>query len=184
MPCLRAYAPSGIRTHDPLITSREHEPLHHSAPTYKINYHVLQVKPSFILFLCFCCRVYHQHGIMKKYNIRLKLIREAPALVSGKLDFDHTLWKPKRHSLRCHDFMVHASLLRMCTNVVYFRVMQRLCRREWTWLWNWRCVNQHPWDPWQRTMWSRRVMSDFNSVFERDTFQKSIAPILRVKAIV
>ena len=32
MPCLRAYAPSGIRTHDPLITSREHEPLHHSAP--------------------------------------------------------------------------------------------------------------------------------------------------------
>ena len=35
MPCLRAYAPSGIRTHDPLITSREHEPLHHSAPTNK-----------------------------------------------------------------------------------------------------------------------------------------------------
>ena len=33
MPCLRAYAPSGIRTHDPLITSREHEPLHHSSPT-------------------------------------------------------------------------------------------------------------------------------------------------------
>ena len=33
MPCLRAYAPSGIRTHDPLIMSREHEPLHHSAPT-------------------------------------------------------------------------------------------------------------------------------------------------------
>ena len=32
MPCLRAYAPSGIQTHDPLITSREHEPLHHSAP--------------------------------------------------------------------------------------------------------------------------------------------------------
>ena len=33
MPCLRAYAPSGIRTQDPLITSREHEPLHHSAHT-------------------------------------------------------------------------------------------------------------------------------------------------------
>ena len=33
MPCLRAYAPSRIRTHHPLITSREHEPLHHSAPT-------------------------------------------------------------------------------------------------------------------------------------------------------
>ena len=29
MSCLRAYAPSGIRTHDPVITSREHEPLHH-----------------------------------------------------------------------------------------------------------------------------------------------------------
>ena len=35
MPCLRAYAPSGIRTHDPLITSREHEPLHHSAPIFQ-----------------------------------------------------------------------------------------------------------------------------------------------------
>ena len=32
MPCLRVYATSGIRVHDPLITSREHEPLHHSAP--------------------------------------------------------------------------------------------------------------------------------------------------------
>ena len=30
--------------------------------------------------------------------------------------------------------------LRMCTNVVYFSVMRRLCRREWNWLWNWRCV--------------------------------------------
>ena len=39
----------------------------------------------------------------------------------------------------------------MHTNVVYFRVMRRLCRREWSWLWNWRCVNQHSWDPWQRT---------------------------------
>ena len=39
MPCLRAYAPSGIRTHDPLITSREHEPLHYSAPTMmKLNF--------------------------------------------------------------------------------------------------------------------------------------------------
>ena len=34
MPCLRAYAPGRIRTHKPLITSREHEPLHHSAPTF------------------------------------------------------------------------------------------------------------------------------------------------------
>ena len=31
--------------------------------------------------------------------------------------------------------MVHALLLRMHTNVVYFRVMRRLCRREWNWLW-------------------------------------------------
>ena len=60
----------------------------------------------------------------------------------------NTLLKPKRHSLRCHDFMVHALLLRMCTNVVYFRVMRRLCRREWNWLWNWLCVNLHQW---QRT---------------------------------
>ena len=37
MPCLHvhvgAYAPSGIRTHDPLITSQEHEPIHHTAST-------------------------------------------------------------------------------------------------------------------------------------------------------
>ena len=30
MPCLRAYAPSGIRTPDLLIASQEYEPLHHS----------------------------------------------------------------------------------------------------------------------------------------------------------
>ena len=60
----------------------------------------------------------------------------------------NTLLKPKRHSLRCHGFMVHALLLRMHTNVVYFRVMRRLCRLEWNWLWNWLCVNLHPW---QRT---------------------------------
>ena len=64
---------------------------------------------------------------------------------------DYTLLKPKRHSLRCHDFMVHALLLRMHTNVVYFRAMRRPCRREWNWLWNWQCVNQQSWDPWQRT---------------------------------
>ena len=64
------------------------------------------------------------------------------------LPFLDTLLKPNRHSLRCHGFMVHALLLRMHTNVVYFRVMRRLCRREWNWLWNWRCVNRHPW---QRT---------------------------------
>ena len=70
----------------------------------------------------------------------------------------NTLLKPKRHSLRCHGFMVHALLLRMRTNIVYFRVMRRLYCREWNWL----CVNQHPW---QRTrdhgVWR---MNDFNSV--------------------
>ena len=37
-PCLGAYALSGIRTHDPLITIREHKSLHHSAPIYEIIY--------------------------------------------------------------------------------------------------------------------------------------------------
>ena len=77
---------------------------------------------------------------------------------------ENTLLKPKRHLLRCHGFVVHALLLRMHANVVYFRVMRKLCRREWNWLWNWRCVNQHSWDPWQWTTWSRRVTCNFNSV--------------------
>ena len=34
MPCLGAYTPSGIRTCNPLITSQEREPLHHSAPIH------------------------------------------------------------------------------------------------------------------------------------------------------
>ena len=50
--------------------------------------------------------------------------------------------------------------LRMHTNVVDFRVMRGLCRREW----NWQSVNQHSWDPRQRTTWSGLVTSDFNSV--------------------
>ena len=33
MPCLGAQALSGTRTRDPLITSREHEPIHYSAST-------------------------------------------------------------------------------------------------------------------------------------------------------
>ena len=52
------------------------------------------------------------------------------AHLSRRLKVSYTLLKPQRHSLRCHDFMVHALLQRMCTNVVYFRVMRRLCRRE------------------------------------------------------
>ena len=43
LPCLRAYTPSGIRTPDLLIASREYEPLHHSvvrsAQIYSINLH-------------------------------------------------------------------------------------------------------------------------------------------------
>ena len=82
----------------------------------------------------------------------------------SQLILSYTLLKPKCHSLCCHSFVVHTLLLRMHTNVVDFRVMRRLCRREWNWQWNWQSVNQHSWDPWQRTTWSRRVTSDFNSV--------------------
>ena len=60
--------------------------------------------------------------------------------------------------------MVYALPLRMCTNDVDFRVMRR--RRKWNWQWNWQSVNQHSCrDPRQRTTWSRRETSDFNSVF-------------------
>ena len=52
----------------------------------------------------------------------------------------------------------HAEPMRMRTNVVYFRVMRRLYRREWNWL----CLNQ-------QTMTtdkgSRRVTAYSNSVF-------------------
>ena len=65
----------------------------------------------------------------------------------------YTLLKSKRHWLRCHDFLVHAYLLRMCTNVVDFRVMRRLCCREWKWQRNWQSVNQRSWDPWQWITW-------------------------------
>ena len=54
--------------------------------------------------------------------------------------FHYTLLKPKRHELRCHGFVVHVLLLRMHTNVVDFRVMRRLCHREW----NWQSVNHIP----------------------------------------
>ena len=40
-PCLRAYAPSGIRTRELQIASREHEPLHHSAPTVMFPWFIL-----------------------------------------------------------------------------------------------------------------------------------------------
>ena len=55
-----------------------------------------------------------------------------------------TLLKPKRHSLRCHGFVVHTLLLRMHTNVVDFRVMRRLCHRQWNGQWYWQSVNHIP----------------------------------------
>ena len=55
MLCLRAYAPSGIRTHDPLITSREHEPLHYSAPISDFDKFVnLCVLYMYVLHVCAC----------------------------------------------------------------------------------------------------------------------------------
>ena len=55
MPCLRAYAPSGIRTHGSLITSREHEPLHHSAPTmYVCLFVCLFVSLGRCVCVCVC----------------------------------------------------------------------------------------------------------------------------------
>ena len=56
----------------------------------------------------------------------------------------NTLLKPKRHSLRCHGFVVHALLLRMNYNVVDFRIMRRLCHREWNDQRNWQSVNHIP----------------------------------------
>ena len=56
----------------------------------------------------------------------------------------NTLLKPKRHSLRCHGFVVHALLLRINNNVVDFRVMRRLCHRKWNWQGNWQSVNHIP----------------------------------------
>ena len=41
-------------------------------------------------------------------------------------------------------FVIHALLLRMNSNVVDFRVMRRLCHREWNWQWNWQSVNHIP----------------------------------------
>ena len=59
----------------------------------------------------------------------------------------NTLLKPKRHKLRCHDFLVHAYLLRTCTNVVDFRVMRTLMpsRMKFT------KREPHSWDPRQQT---------------------------------
>ena len=68
---------------------------------------------------------------------------QQPSLIGDQHLSLNTLLKPKRHSLRCHGFMVHALLLRMHTNVVYFRVMRRLYRREWNWLYAWTCIHDN-----------------------------------------
>ena len=67
------------------------------------------------------CR--NNHGIQFIENVKIHRAND------DKQPY-YTLLKPKRHSLRCHDFVVQALLLRMHTNVVDFRVMRRLCHRE------------------------------------------------------
>ena len=66
----------------------------------------------------------------------------------------------------------------MNNNVVDFRVMRRLCHRQW----NWQSVNgePHSWDPRQRTTWSRLVTPDFNSVYAVKV-QRSLAPLSRFR---
>ena len=64
MPCLGAYAPSGIRNHDPLITSREYVPLNHSAPTVLHVDLSLSEMTEFINYIydsnyCLCMAEYH-----------------------------------------------------------------------------------------------------------------------------
>ena len=69
-------------------------------------------------------------------------------------------WRPFVTSAPLSWMQVHAEPLRMRTDVVYFRVMRRLYRREWNWL----CVNQ-------QTMTtdkgSRRMTSYSNSVWRQ-----------------
>ena len=57
-------------------------------------------------------------------------------------------------------------LMRMHTNIVYFRVMRRLYRRKWNWL----CVNLHPWQRirdhgvWRLTLTGYWHMADIHRV--------------------
>ena len=46
MPCLGAHALSGTRTRDPLITSREHEPIHYSVMFWRTIPYVLVHWPA------------------------------------------------------------------------------------------------------------------------------------------
>ena len=78
----------------------------------------------------------------------LKMFRwkpEARVLLLYKVN---ALLKPKRHSAPLSCIAGSRGLMRMRTNIVYFRVMRRLYCRKWNLLWNWLCVNLHPW---QRT---------------------------------
>ena len=92
MPCLRAYAPRGIRTRDPLITSREQEPLHHSAPTtYKVQA-TTKKRPHFQVGLG-CCSLTDKQNNMPKMQTK-------QVLTSKLLPFQHFLGFIK-HSRGC-----------------------------------------------------------------------------------
>ena len=92
MPCLRAYAMSWISTHDPLITSREHEPLHHSAPMH-------------------CIKVFYQFiwPITKWYHadVRLWIISSLSYWIILCIDFDKPFLIGQDHTMhyaaRCWD---------------------------------------------------------------------------------
>ena len=60
MPCLRAYAPSGTWTHGPLIASREHEPLHHSAPKL-FNFSQLELLDTEQISYKFVMKIHKTH---------------------------------------------------------------------------------------------------------------------------
>ena len=78
--------------------------------------------------------------------------------VQNKMPINHIRhWRPFVNSAPLSWMQVHAEALRTRTNVVYFRVMRRLCRREWNWL----CENQHTMTT---DKGSRRVTSYSNSV--------------------
>ena len=75
MPCLRAYALSGNRTHDPLIMSREHDPIHYSAPTL-VTAKLISIYKVLSISMCFWKRFpwYKQKNhINTKYTIHTGL---------------------------------------------------------------------------------------------------------------
>ena len=74
----------------------------------------------------FYCSCYYDLTFMKFCKKRKKRI--------GK-NCQIRYWRPFVTSAPLSLMPVHAEPLRMRTNVVYFRVMQRLYRCEWNWLW-------------------------------------------------